>query len=179
MFRINLAAPVIRSELVLYNPSQRHQFSSIRHVSSCLRNLKKVMEGKVRDKTLIFFHRIRGGESCQSPEGVEGGLERKRGGDKPLHHASSQWEWQAYSGSGRNCSRISILSTTHLYQQFYCVGGWWGLDSWETNMRIRWFQINEVLWRQIILSCEQCRLKFILPKSPSGLREITMLRVNK
>lgn len=28
-----------------------------------------------------------------------------------------------YSGSGRNCSRISTPSTTHLYQQFYCVGG--------------------------------------------------------
>lgn len=173
MFRINLAAPVIRSELVLYNPSQRHQFSSIRHVSSCLRNLKKGMEGKVRDKTFILFHRIRGEESCQSPEGVEGGLERKRGG---INHSIMH---PHYSGSGRNCSQISTPSTTHLYQQFYCVGGWWGLNSWETNMRIRWFQINEVLWRQIILSCEQCHLKLIVPKSPSGSREITMLRVNK
>lgn len=66
MFNINLSPSIIRFELVLNKHSQKHPFSSMRHVPSRLRNLKRGMEGKVREKTFIFFHRIRGEKAARA-----------------------------------------------------------------------------------------------------------------
>lgn len=104
------------------------------------------MEGKV------FFRRIRGGGAARTLK--EYWKERVLGINQTTSILIKEGVTGSAAGYPHRLQHTFIRMSIVLEDDE-------GLNSRETKMRTTWAYVNGTLWRQVILSCQQCHLKVI------------------